>query len=267
MLSCSIGKISSVILRKSLSGYTFVEFNVPLETYTDSPTFDLTIDDTPIKYSMAGCDVHMQEGGKAVLHITGIPESQKKWMDLKPLSVESMEVADFLNAMKLKNGPRISTSFVNLFLTYGQLAIVLANMSPRTAFINFEKGTVEYYADMYKKKPLKVNGVFSRLYTRAPLAGFVGWENYTTGYYPSDAQTVLSFGQFTNVDQSIMENLVKNCNEISSIFSDMQSFTATHTCELGDTVVSNLTYDKKIIVGAEEHYDLNDCVTAIYYCV
>lgn len=267
MLECSLGKITSAIVRKSLSGFTFVELNIPMASYSDSPKFELTIDDLKSKYKTAGTEVHMQEDGRAVLKITGILESQSEWMDTKPMSVDSADTSDLLKAMGISNGPHVSTTFLNLFLTYGQLAIVLANMSPKTAFIDFEDKAVKYYSELYKQKPLQVSGIFSRMYYRAPIAGFIGWENYTTGYYPKDSQHILSFGQFTNVDQTAMENLIKNCNEISKIFSDMQSFTASHNIDLGTTVVSNLTYDKKIVVAAEEHYDVNSQVTAVYYCV
>lgn len=267
MLTCSIGKVTSVILRKSLSGLTFVEFNVPMDSYADTPTFDLTIDSLKTAYTVTGCDVRMQDDGKVIAHITGMPKSQMKWLSIHPTSVESMEVAKMLKSMGIDNGPRITTSLVNLFMTDGQLAIVLANMSPQMAFVNFGENRVEYYSELYKTKPLQVKCIFHRLVTRTPMAGYIGWDTSVGGNYPEDAQTILPFGQYTNMDSTALSNLVNNCNSLSGIFSDMQSFTAMHTFELGNTVVSNLTYDKKVIVGAEEHYDVNDCVTAIYYCV
>lgn len=267
MLTCSIGRISGAIIRKSLSGLTFVELNVPISTYSDFKKFDVTIDSLKRTFATSGCEVRMQEGAKTMLHITGMLDSQCHWMDAKPASLDSADVAGYLETLQISNGPHVQTSFINLSLTKGQLAIALANMSSKTAFIDFEKNTAVYYSDLYKKKPIQVTGIFSRMYTRPPMAGYLGWDDGYTANFPRDAQVILPFGQFTNTESVVMENLAENCNSISRIFSDMQSFTASHTCELGDTVISNLTHDKKIIVAAEEHYDENDCVTAIYYCV
>lgn len=267
MLTCSIGKVTSAIVRKALSGFTFVEFNIPMDSYTDAPKFELTIDNLKQEYVTTGCEVHMQADGKAVAHIVGMLEGQSKWMDFKPLSVESADTSDLLKGMGLKDGPKVKVSFVNLMLSKGQLAIALANMSSKMAFLDFENSRVVYYTDLYKQKPLKVQGIFSRTYSRPPVAGYMGWDSNVNGKYPKDAQTILPFGNYTTVNTSVMEALATNCNEISNIFSDMQCFTATHTCDLGITVMSNLTYDKKVIVAAEEHYDMNDQVTALYYCV
>ena len=91
--------------------------------------------------------------------------------------------------------------------------------------------------------------------------------NLVTGSYPDDAQVILPFGQFTNIDQSSMENVVNNCNEIAKLFGDMQMFTYSQKLELGSTVMSQLTYDKKVVVASEEHYDVNSNLASIYYCV
>lgn len=267
MLECDLGKIDEVIVRKALSGYTFVEFAVPMATYSDSPKFALTVGDVKQEYKMVGSEVYMHVGEKTQVKISAILSSQEKWLNTQPTSVESAEAAEILKGLGLGNGPKLPVTLLNLFLNNGQLAILLSNMSPKTAFVDFEKNAVVYYSGLYKQKPVVVNVPFRRLYGRAPIAGYIGWENLVTGSYPDDAQVILPFGQFTNIDQSAMENVVNNCNEIAKLFTDMQVFTYSQKLELGSTVMSQLTYDKKVVVASEEHYDVNSNVTAVYYCV
>lgn len=267
MLQCDLGNIDEVIIRKSLSGYTFAEFAVPMATYSDSPKFSLSVGDVKQEYRTVGSEAFMSVGEKTQVKISAILSSQDKWLNTQPISIESAEVADILKGLGLKNGPKIPITLLNLFLNNGQFAILLSNMSPKTAFVDFEKGEVVYYSDLYKQKPVVVNVPFRRIYGRAPIAGSIGWENLVSGSYPDDAQVILPFGQFTNLDQASMENVLNNCNEISKLFTDMQIFTYSQDLEPGSTVMSQLTYDKKLIVAAEKHYDKNSNVTAVYYCV
>lgn len=267
MLECSLGKIDEVIVRRALSGYTFVEFVVPMASYSDSPKFNIAIENVKQEYKMVGSEVFMHVGEKTQVKISAILESQAKWLNSQPSSVESAEVAEILKGLGLDNGPKIPITLLNLFLNNGQLAILLSNMSPKTAFVDFETNKVVYYSDLYNHKPTVVNVPFRRLYGRAPIAGYIGWENLVTGSYPDDAQVILPFGQFTNIDQSAMENVVKNCNAIATLFGDMQIFTYSQKLELGSTVMSQLTYDKKVVVASEEHYDVNSNLVSIYYCV
>lgn len=267
MLECDLGKIDEVIVRRALSGYTFAEFAVPMATYSDSPKFALTVDDVKQEYKMVGSEVYMHVGEKTQVKVSALLSSQEKWLNTHPMSVESAETAEILKGLGLKNGPKIPITLLNLFLNDGQLAILLSNMSPKTAFVDFEKGEVVYYSDLYKQKPVVVNVPFRRLYGRPPIAGYIGWENLVMGSYPDDAQVILPFGQFTNIDQSSMENVVNNCNEIAKMFGDMQVFTYSQKLELGSAVMSQLTYDKKVVVASEEHYDVNSNLASIYYCV
>lgn len=267
MLGCDLGKIDEVIVRRALSGYTFVEFAVPMDSYSDSPKFSLSIDDVKQEYRMVGSEVYMHVGEKTQVKISAILESQAKWLNGQPSSVESAEAGEILKGLGVSNGPKIPITLLNLFLNNGQLAILLSNMSPKTAFVDFENNKVVYYSELYKQKPAVVNVPFRRLYGRAPIAGYIGWENLVTGSYPDDAQVILPFGQFTNIDQSSMENVVNNCNEIAKLFGDMQMFTYSQKLELGSTVMSQLTYDKKVVVASEEHYDVNSNLASIYYCV
>lgn len=267
MLECSIGNIDEVIVRKALSGYTFAELVVPMASYTDSPKFNVSIDNVKKDYTMVGSEVYMHVGEKTQVKISAMLESQAKWLNMQPSSVESAEIEGILKGLGLENGPKTPITLLNLFLADGQLAILLANMSPKLAFVDFEKNKVLYYNDLYKQKPIAINVPFRRLYGRAPIAGFIGWENLVTGSYPDDAQAILPFGQFTNLDQSSMENVVNNCNDISKLFTDMQIFTYSQELELGTTVMSQLTYDKRVVVAAEMHYDKNSNLQAVYYCV
>lgn len=266
MISCSLGKIDGAFRRKAYSGYTFVELTVPLDTYTDVPKFTLTLDNITEEYKVVGSEVHMRAGDKTLMKISAIRSNQEKWLSVSPMSIDSAEISEILKGMGISNGPSIPVTLVNLFLSYGQLAITLANMSPKTAFIDFDQNKVVYYSELYKAKPTQITTVFRRIYGRTPLAGFLGWENLVSGSYPDDAQSILPFGQFTNIDQTTMENLVNNCNNIAKLFSDMQIFTHSHEIDLGTTVQSPLTYDKKVVVAVEEQWDVQTCVSTVY-CV
>ena len=267
MLECSIGKIDGAVVRKMYSGYQFCELNVPVDSYSDSPTFTITIDGVKTEYKIVGSEVYMHPGEKTVVRVSALKSEQSKWLEMNPLSVDSAEAADVLKGLGIENGPKIPITLLNLFLNKGQLAIVLANMSPKSALIDFDNNKVVYYADLYKSKPVQVQVPFRRLISRPPLAGYIGWGQSVNGVFPDDTQAIMSFGQFTNVDQSVMENLLNNCNEIAKMFSDMQIFTTSTEIALGDTVVSNLTYDKKVVVAVEEQWDSNDNMVAVYYCI
>ena len=60
-------------------------------------------------------------------------------MQSSPMSVESAEAAEILKGLGIADGPKIPITFLNLFLNNGQLAILLANMSPKFAFVDLEK--------------------------------------------------------------------------------------------------------------------------------
>lgn len=267
MLECSLGKIEGAVIRKALSGYTFAELQVPMDNYSDSPKFTLTVDSVKTEYKTVGSEVYMHPGEKVQVKVSAIKADQDKWLEPNPLSVESMEASEILKGLGIENGPKIPITLLNLFLNKGQLAVVLSNMSPKSAFVDFESGRVAYYSELYKQKPTQVQVPFRRMYGRAPIAGYIGWESLVSGVFPDDTQVVLPYGQFTNIDQSTMENLMNNCNEISKMFSDMQIFTWAAELPVGGTVLSPLTYDKKVIVAAEEQWDVNDNVVAAYYCI
>lgn len=267
MLECSLGKIDSAVVRKMLSGFQFCELAVPMDSYSDAPTFTLTLDGVKTEYKMVGSEVYMHPGEKTAVKVSAIRSDMEKWLEANPLSVDSAEAADILKGLGIENGPKIPITLLNLFLNKGQLAIVLANMSPKSALIDFDSKKVVYYSDIYKQKPIQVPVPFRRIIARPPIAGYIGWSELVSGVFPDDTQAVMSFGQFTNIDQTTMENVLNNCNEIAKMFSDMQIFTWNTEVALGATVVSGLTYDKKVVVAVEEHWDVNDNLMAVYHCI
>ena len=267
MLSCSLGKIDGVITRKALSGYTFSELTVPVDTYSDSPKFTLTTDNVTAEYQIVGSEVYMRSGEKTVVKVNAVLASQVKWMEAYPFSVDSTGISDILNSMGISGGPNIPITMLNLFLNRGQTAIVLANMSPKTAFVDFTGERVLYYSDLYKQKAMQLSVAFRRIYARVPLAGYIGWDSNVNGFFPDDMQSVVPFGQFNNIDETTMQNLLNNCNEIARLFSDMQIFTQSTEIPLGSVVLSPLTYDKKVVVACEEQWDDSDNMLTAYYCV
>lgn len=267
MLQCSLGRIDGIIVRRALSGYTFVETIVPVDTYTDTPTFTAAINGVSAEYKITGSEVFMNPGEKTTVKITALRADMEKWMDIAPVSYDSVETATALNGLGVSGGSKIPVTLLNLFLNKGQLALVLANLSAKMAFVDFENGRVLYYSELYKQKPMQLAASFRRIYGRAPIAGFVGWGSDVNGMFPYDTQSVLPFGQFNNVDRTTMENLLNNCNGISKLFSDMQIFSWPSELPLGATVLSPLTSDKKVIVAIEQQWDMADNISAVYYCV
>lgn len=267
MLQCSLGNLETTVVRRALSGYTFVEFTIPVDAYTDSPKFTLTIGNLESEYRMVGSEVYMHPGDRTVVRVSGMLGSQEKWLSARPRSVESSKASELLKGMGISNGPDVPVTLLNLALNDGQLAILLANMSPKTALVDFEDNTVKYYSELYRQRPVQVKTPFRRLYGRAPVAGYIGWDTSVTGAYPDDTQATLPFGQSVNMDGSLLKNALDNCNALARAFSDMQMFTYPQELGLGTTVASELTYDKKVIVAAEEHYDANSNVSAVYYCI
>lgn len=268
MISCSIGKINSAIIHKSLSGYTHVDLVVPLYSYSDYPKFDITIDSVKTEYTTVSSEVYMQANGGPVMRVSGILSSQVKWVGLHPTSFENSKVSDILGKMGIENGPNVQTSMLNLFLTDGQLAVVLANMSTNTAFINFDSNRVEYYSDLYKQKPLKITDAFRQVYVQPVGLGSICWDDTANyGNYTTISRTAIPIGRLDNINRIGMDNIVNNFNNITRILSTQQFVTTSYPLDIGQVVVSNLTYDKKVIVACEEHYDSNDELSAIYYCV
>ncbi len=267
MLECSLGKINEVIVRRALSGYQFVEFSVPLDVYVDSPKFTLTIDGVASEYTVIGNEVYMHPGDKTVMKVSAIKSDMSQWLDVEPASFDSADISKVLKGYGLEDGPKISVSFLNLFLSKGQLSVVLSNMAARVAFVDFLSNKVVYYNELYKQKPVQLQVPFRKLYGRAPIAGYIGWDTEVNGSFPYDAQSVMSFGNFTGIGRNMMENLVNNCNDIARLFTDMQVFTWPEELSLGTTVLSQLTMDKRVVVAAEEHWDASDNVAATYYCI
>lgn len=265
MITCSLGRVTDVHIRKSLSELTSVELVVPMDGYSDSPKFTVTVDGMTYEFITMASDILMPSVDDVVVHITGVLASQAEWTKVKPMSVESAEISNVLKSFGIDNGPKNNITFFNLTHTVGQLSVALANMSPKTAFVDFEKKSVVYYDDMLRESPATVPSTFRKKYTRTPSVGFMGWDSTNTIY--GNPAMASKLGQFTNVDQTLMQNLVDNCNTLSELMSDIQMFTTMSPLGLGATVVSNMDTTKRLIVAADEHYSGNDNFIAAYYCV
>ena len=178
-----------------------------MDSYSDSPKFTLTVDHVQMEYKTVGSEVYMHPGEKVQVKVSAIRADQEKWLEPSPLSVESMEASEILKGLGLVNGPKIPITLLNLFLNKGQLAVTLANMSPKSAFVDFESNAVVYFSELYKQKPTQVQVPFRRMYGRAPIAGYIGWDSLVSGVFPDDTQIVLPYGQFTNIDQTTRQDV------------------------------------------------------------
>lgn len=264
MIECSLGRIDGAIIRKALSGFTFVEFDIPVDSYNDSPKFTLSTDGSTIEYKIVGSEVFMRPGEQTLVKISAIKADQEKWLTTNPASYEETDIQNILKGLNIEDGPNLQVSLLNLFLNDGQFAIMLANMTPKTAFVDFEKQKVVYYSELYKQKARIVKVPFRRLYGRSSLTGYIGWEESNIGAYQDDMQNIIPFGQFNNIDRTTLDNLVNNCNEINKMCSDIQMFVLPEPLELGSTVLSQLTLDKRVVVAVEEQWDSQTSVNTYY---
>lgn len=264
MIVCSLGKANSVRITRSLSGLTFCEATVTLAEYSDAPTFTLSSGDASMEYAVTGSELYTAQGEEPQLKIAGMLSSQAQWLAPNPCSYDGAKIVDSLKALGIDGGADAKATFLSLALTRGQTAIVLANMGPDPAFIDFEKNKAIKYADMYKAKPDKTDASFRRITGRPAVAAYLGTDSSNYADFPDMFQTLLPFGLNTDLDRLSIENLARNLNTLSSLMADLQAFSSPNEYELGSTVISPITYDKKVVVASQSDYAENASFHSYY---
>ena len=264
MIVCSLGKTNSVRITRALSGLTFCEAAITVSAYSDSPKFTLSTGGPEEEYSMTGSELYTTQGEEPQLKITGILSRQSQWLDPNPCSYDGTKIKDALKNLGIDGGTDTPVTFLSLALTRGQLAITLANMGSEPAFVDFEHNTAKRYSEYYKAKPVNPGASFRRTTGRPVTAAFLGTDSSNYADFPEMFQTLLPFGLNTDLDRQSIENLARNLNSLSSLMADLQAFSSSNEYELGATVLSPITYDRKVIVASQSDYAENASFHSYY---
>lgn len=264
MIVCSLGKTNSVRITRALSGLTFCEAAVTVSSYSDSPTFTLSTGGPEEEYSVTGSELYTAQGEEPQLKVTGMLSRQSRWLDPNPCSYDSTKIKDALKNLGIDGGTDTAVTFLSLALTRGQLAITLANMGSSPTLLDFERNTARSYADYYKAKPVNPGASFRRTVGRPPVAAYLGTDEANYADFPEMFQTLLPFGMNTDLDRLSIENLAHNLNALSSLMADLQAFSSSNEYPLGTTVLSPITYDRKVIVASQSDYAENASFHSYY---
>lgn len=265
MIVCSLGKTNSVRITRALSGLTFCEASVTVSAYSDSSTFTLSTGGPEEEYVVTGSELYTTQGEEPQLKVTGMLSSQSQWLDPNPCSYDATKIRDALKNLGIDGGSDTPVTFLSLALTRGQLAITLANMGSEPTFVDFEHNVAKRYADYYKEKPVNPGASFRRTIGRPPVAAYLGTDEANYADFPEMFQTLLPFGMNTDLDRLSIENLARNLNALSSLMADLQAFSSPNEYPLGTTVLSPITYDRKVIVASQSDYAENASFHS-YYC-
>lgn len=266
MIECSLGDIKQARVLRSLSGYTTVELALPLDNFVDSETFELTTDKKR-EYKIIQSEVYpTTEATQVMFKVTGLLKSQEKYFQLKPQSFEDATAESILTGIGIKGGSQDKLTFVNLTLTQGQLAILAANSTAKTALVDFEAGEVKYYEDLYKAKAKQVEQKFQRIVQRVPQVGVYLYEEINEGVIPEGITSVTQFGDQLNLPTAVTKHFVENYNSLAKLFSSMQLFSSAETLSMGSCVLSPLTFSKGVICAIEETWYEN-LHTSLYYVI
>lgn len=266
MIKCSLGEVERLKITKALSGYTFAEVALPLDAYADAPTFTI-VTETEQEFTITGSEVYPAfDNTQVVLKASAIRKDMEPFTQVWPCSFEEASAEKILNAVGIKGGSKEKYSFASLALTRGQLAILIANGTPRIAFIDFEQRKVLYYDELYKAKAQEVPVKFRRIVSKAPTAGAYLYGNANEGLIPDGAQAMASFGETVGLDGYTMKRFLENYNNLCSLFAGLQTFVWDRDLPLGACVLSPLTMTKCIVCAIEQVWTMEGHTT-IYYAV
>lgn len=265
MIQCSLGDIEQLKIMRALSGYTFTEVSLPLDAYADTDTFTVTTD-IEREFKITSSEVYPAEESQMILKATAILKDHVPFMEFKPASYNDATVSSILNGLGIKGGTQDKVSFINLFLTSGQLAILLANSTAKTAFVDFETRQALYYEDLYKEKAIESAAKFRRVHSLVPQAGFYLYGGSNEGLLPEGASYIAPFGQDLNLPSPVLKHFAENYNTLAKLFSCMQSFVWEKDLPLGSTILSPLTLTKCVICAVEEVWTV-ESHTNIYYAI
>lgn len=265
MIRCSLGTTLVARVVRALSGYTYCKVSVPVTAYSGEAKFAISVAGGPeMEYTICSTEYYSIRGDEPQLQVLGMLSSQTDWALPCPVSYDGAMVKDALKSLGISGGTDMPVSFMTISLNRAQLAVVLANMGPEPSFVDFERNVALRYSELARKKPINT-GISFHLAKGAPVnVAFLSTDTANYAEFPDQFQSVLPFGQAVNLDRQVMANLASNFNELSGMVQDLQSFTSPSEYSLGDTVMSSVTYDRKVIVAAQSDYYENASVHTYY---
>ena len=265
MIQCSLGEIEQLKVMRALSRCTFVEVSLPLDSYVESETFTVTTD-KEYEFAVTSSEVYPASGSQVIFKATAVLKDQMEFLQLKPASFDEATAETILGSVGIAGGSKEKISLVNLTLTQGQLAILAANATAKTAFVDFEDRRAKYYEDLYKEKAIEVPVKFRRIVSKVPQAGMYLYGGANEGVVPDGVTAMVPFGEDLNLPASVLKHFVENYNELASLFGKLQSFVWEKDLDLGTAVLSPLTKSKLIVCAREEIWTVQGH-TSIYYAV
>lgn len=265
MIQCSLGDVEHLKILRALSRCTFVELSLPLDSYADTETFTITTD-KEYEFQITGSEVFPEVGSQVLLKATAIMKDQMGFLQLKPTSFDEATGETILGSVGISGGPKDKLSLVNLTLTQGQLAILVANATAKMAFVDFESRQVKYYEDLYKEKAIEAPVKFRRIVSRVPQVGAYLYGGTNEGIVPDGVTAMVPFGEDLNLPSAVLRHFVENYNNIAALFSGLQSFVWEKDLPLGATVISPLTKSKVVVCAREEVWTVQGH-TSVYYAV
>jgi len=243
-----------------------VEVSLPLDSYVDTDTFTITTD-REYEFRITSSEVYPVAGSQVIFKATAVLKDQEPFLQLKPASFGDEATAEtILGSVGIAGGSKEKLSLVNLTLTQGQLAVLIANATARTAFVDFEERRVKYYEDLYKEKAQEAPVKFRRITTRVPQAGAYLYGSANECVVPEGTTAVVPFGEDLNLPASVLKHFVGNYNNLALLFAGLQSFVWEKDLALGTSVLSPLTKVKAIVCAREEIWTTQGH-TSIYYAV
>lgn len=250
----------SFIVREALSEYPFYRFTCKVENYTSLERVTLTADDKTFEGTLSGMDVSVDASGALLYNVGAVDASCPEFDKVNPMSFVDTPISSIIGnyGFDVDGADMLSAEMSLLNMTHSDADIVLAlaNMGNSPAFVDFTNLKVMFLNRLYKQEPIEVLAGFQATYSRPVSVGYTLSTPGSASFGGSSAPTaVLEGGRPINRSAGIMRNLAKNYNDLSALWARKQTFTVnSQDIPLGQTVVSALTNDKRLIVAKESVY-------------
>lgn len=249
----------SFIVREALSEYPFYRFTCKVESYTSLEKVTLTAGDKEFEGVLSGMDVSVDATGSLLYNVGAVDSRCPTFDEVHPISFKDTPIRDMIANYGFEvEGDMLTPemSLLNMTHSDADMVLALANLGSIPAFVDFAELKVLFLSTLYKQDPVEVQAGFQATYSRPVSVGFTLSEPDTAVYAGATApNVVLEGGRPTARTAGAMRNLVKNYNDLATMWSRKQMFTTVgQDIPVGSMVVSALTDDKRLIVAKESVY-------------
>ena len=250
----------SFIVREALSEYPFYRFTCKVDNYTALEKVTLTADDKEFEGVLSGMDVSVDGTGALLYNVGAVDSSCPAFDEVHPCSFKDTPIANMLAgygfAIDGEDMLSAEMSLFNMVHSDADMILALANMGNVPAFVDFVNLKILFLDRLYKQDPVEVLAGFQATYSRPVSVGYTLSDPATALYGGAAApNVVLEGGRPITHAPGLMRNLVKNYNDLASLWSRKQTFTVNgQDIPVGSMVISALTDDKRLIVAKESVY-------------